>query len=159
MKTFFKIVRAVFLLDLLLFPLVFYLFYGILFHRLNPTGQYLGNLAEVLVRFLGCVGIGLWFASRNPLPAVDARCRIRAALISAAAVLFGIAWLSTSWYGSLYDLFWYGASGPYDNPLAHPIRLFFSQNLCDQGTVVSYMCLLVAYQLGRLRFSAEQSQA
>ena len=157
MKTFFKIVRAVFLLDLLLFPLVFYLFQGILWDRLNPTGQYLGHLAEVLIRFFGCVGIGLWFASRNPLPVVDARCRIRAVLISAAAVLFGVFWLSTKWYGFFYDLFWYSVQGPYLNPLAHPVRLFFGQNLCDQLIVISYICLLVAFQLGRV--SAKQSRA
>ena len=160
MKTFLKIVRTVFLLDLLLFPLVFYLFYYILWDRLDYTGQYLGNLAEVLIRFFGCVGIGLWFAARDQLPAVDANSKKRAVLISTAAVLFGAVYLFSDLYIPLYDLFWYGAAqGQYSTPYEHPIRLFFSQSLCDQMTVVSYMCLLVAFQLGRIRFSSKSAAA
>lgn len=159
MKTFLKIVRAVFLLDLLLFPLVFYLFYDILWDRLDTTGQYLGNLVEVLVRFFGCVGIGLWFAAQNRLPAVDGDSKKRAVLISAAAVVFGVFYLYSDLYMPLYDMFWYGAQTWDLNPLEHPVRLFFSQNLCDQGTVFAYMCLVVAFQLGRIRFSCESAAA
>lgn len=152
MKTCLKIIGVVFLLELFFFPL----FYYVLWPNTNTLA---GNWLLLAVRILSGLGIGLWFASRNRLSAVDADCQKRAVLISAAALVFAVFYTFSSLYAPLYDLFWYGAQTAGMNPFDHPVRLFLSENLFDQTAVASYMCLLIAFQFGRLPASPARAAA
>lgn len=147
MKVAIKIIGVVFLFELLFFPL----FYHVLWPNVNTLT---GNWILFYVRMVSGIGIGLWFASRNRLPAVDANSKKKAVLISAAALLFAAVYAFADLYIPPYDLCWYGVRCMEQyNLFDYPVRLFISENLIDPTTVASYMCLLCAYQLGRLPFS------
>ena len=140
-----KIVGAVFLLELLFYPLLYF------FVLLPNTNNYSVNLLIASIRIIGCSAIGLLFAHHIRSQPINEK---KALWISLVAGLFGIIYLfSTKLYVSLIDFVWWGAmDDTYYQLDIHPVRVFLSENL-DKCSIVSYMCLIVAFHLGRLWFS------
>lgn len=144
MKNLLKIIGTVILFDLAFYPLLYFVL-------LPNTDKYSVNLAILVIQVLSCVAIGLWCAHKNRDDPVNPK---RAAYISIAAGCFGLYYyfLGSSLCITLMDLIWLGAAKEYYAP-KYFIRIFLCENLFDRTTVMSYMCLIVAYQLGRIRFS------
>lgn len=134
-----KIVGTVFLFDLIFYPFLY-------FFLLPNTGRFIVNLAIMLIRLIACCGIGFWFGARTPLEnAADSK---KPAIIAAAALIFGAVYFFVpSLSIAFFELVWYGTRTIDWNPFNYPVRLFFSENLTDQITVISYMCLIAVYQM------------
>lgn len=138
----FKIFIAVVAFDLLLYPLLYFF--------LLPNTDKLGvNLSIACIRILGCFCIGLWGAYQNRAQSISPK---KAIWISIVASLFALYYLFSDLYISLIDLVWWGEANEFYQS-SHFVRIFLSENLFDQWTVLSYVCLLVTLYIGQLYFS------
>ncbi len=150
MKLVCKIAGTVFLFDLLFYPFLYFVL-------LPNTDLPMGTYSIYIIRIIACCCIGLEFASQTPLPPADEKNKRKAVLISGAALLFAAYYLFISSLDAvLSELIWYGARTFDMNPYDYPVRLFFIENLVEQDTVISYMCLIIVFQLRRLRLSEKQ---
>lgn len=143
MKNVLKLISTVILFELAYYPLLYFVL-------LPNTNKFSVNLAIVGIRILGCISIGLWFAHQYRNCPINTK---KSVCFSIVAGCFGLYYLLISKiYITLTDLIWWGAQEEFYLP-NHFIRIFLSENLFDQWSVMSYMCLFVAFQLGRIWFS------
>lgn len=141
MKLYLKIVGAVFLFDLLFYPVLYFVL-------LPKTDTLAGNWAILGIRVAVCCAIGFWFGRRSQAAKAEAAGVKNALLIAAAALFFWI--LLFIWESHLTDFVWYGVITEDFDPFAHPVRLFFFENLFERFAVSSYTCLVITFQMGRL---------
>lgn len=148
MKLIAKMVGATFLFDLILYLFLYPLV------LLPNVDNYSVNLAILCIRVIGCSAIGFLFARRiRNQPINEKRCE----WIALVAGLFGIYYLlPTKCYIFVSNLVWWGAHDTFNQLDIHPIRSFLGVNF-DQGPVFSYMCLIVVFQLSRLRLAKKAS--
>lgn len=109
-----------------------------------------------LFRIFACLTIGLFFAWHDRFYPVNRRASL---LISGVALTFGLypIFFSTPLIWRLYDwIAWSGVSDPMVNLPPNSLRTFIAWTLCDQCAIFAHMCLISAFQLGRLWFSRKK---
>lgn len=138
-----RLLAAIFLFDVLMFLLEFYL------SNLNNMSSAINQL----IRILGCCLIGLAFA--RWYQTVDRRASLITGLAALAVGLYAFL-LPVPLFWRLYDwVAWIGS------PLkaleaglpSNPVFFFLGWSLFDECAFGSHMCLIAAFQLGRLWFS------
>lgn len=135
-----RMLAAVFLFDLVMFLLQFYVE--------NLAGA--ENSLCSLLRVLGCCLIGLIFARRDRDRALD---RKRSLLVGLAALVTGLYMflLPAPLLWRLYDLVaWIGSADPMAPLPSNPLFFFLGWTLFDQYTFATHMFLAAAFYLGRL---------
>ena len=139
---------AVCIFDLLIYPLDMFVW--------NLDALYTFMVFEL--RIVVCTAIGLWFARQDRFRPVN---RKRSLLISFAVLSFAVYYLffpAPEPFNWLFDQICggYNFETGYNIP-AHPLRMWIAQCLYDSYTVFSHMCLIAAFQLGRLWFSRKKA--
>lgn len=142
-----QMLAAVFVCDLALF------FVDISWFSLS--GGFGPSLFAFLLRLSVCCILGAWFARRDRARPVNRR---RSRLIAVAALLLGlyVLLMPVPLVWRLYDLVTGGV--PFDAYVpSNPVRWFLGWTLFDQYAFFSHACLVVVFQLARLRFSRSKT--
>lgn len=121
----------------------------------NLAGGFGPSLFAFLLRLSVCCILGVWFARRDRARPVNRR---HSLLIAVAALLLGlyVLLMPVPLIWRLYDLVTGGV--PFDAYVpSNPVRWFLGSTLFDQYAFFSHACLVVVFQLGRLRFSRSKT--
>lgn len=136
---------------IILFTSIFFVdLFAFAIDRFNGT---VFSLISFAFRILGCCLIGLKFTQLSNGRSLNRKASL---LICGIVLTLGLCYLFLS--GPSIQLFWLfdhiwpgtGYEDIYDFSI-HPLRVFISESLLGQQAVFSYMCLIVTFQLSRLR--------